>query len=143
MSDPSAEARLRLLLTTAEPNQRARLLSTFLRERIAARLDVDASEIEARTELMSLNVSSLKAFELKLQLEEELGVSLRSSLLFDYPTLESLVPHVLSRLGLANASSPSAPTRPPSFMSPPRDPSIHDDVAAQLARELSELNFET
>jgi myxalamid-type polyketide synthase MxaB len=99
--------------------ERTELLTDFLRNETARRLDIDPSEIEPRGPLMNLGMSSLKAFELKLYLEEQLGFRLRSSLLFDYPTLETLVPFLLSKLAPA-ASSGEEP----------------QNIEAELAREL-------
>ena len=76
-------------------------LMTFLREHIAGRLNVHTGDIEPRAALMALGMSSLQSVEVKMHLEVELGTRLPTSLVFDYPTLELLVPHILMRVGLA------------------------------------------
>jgi acyl carrier protein len=77
----------------------------FLRQRIAVRLDVDPESVDMRAQLTTLGMSSLRAVELKAELEAELGLSLRSSLMFDYPTLELLVPYLLKRIVVDEPSS--------------------------------------
>ena len=47
---------------------------------------------------MDLGVNSMKAVELKLVFERELGLSLSSSLLFDCPTIESLTAFLLEQM---------------------------------------------
>jgi len=152
MSDPttnlSAAADERFLhrLERAPVRQRPELLMNFLREQIARRLDLDASEVDPRRQLMALGMSSLNAVELNQQLESELELRLRSSLIFDYPTLEMLVPFLLQRLGFSGESTPSEPVPQPRqhvagdeciTQTPPSAPS--DDIAASLAAELDDL----
>jgi myxalamid-type polyketide synthase MxaB len=108
-----------------------------LRGQIAARLDVHPEEVDPRGQLIALGMSSLKAVELKTQLESEFELSLRSSLMFDYPTLELLVPFVLQRLRLAEAPGESPPPREP--QRPVAHAERPQDAASALAAELEDL----
>jgi len=94
--------------------ERAELLLSELQARIAERLGVDRGEVEARGPLMQLGLSSLRLMELKAELDRELALTLKSSVLFDYPTLERLVPFLLARAGLlpAREASPPSPAGP-------------------------------
>jgi acyl carrier protein len=132
-------------LRAAPARQRVGLLMDFLRARIAERLLVDPAEVAPRGQLMDLGMTSLQAVELKIELEEQLGLPLRSSLLFDYPTLEALVPYIIDRLGLAldqarPAARPASPM--PWLPFPPAAPAVAADetsaegLAAALAAEL-------
>jgi acyl carrier protein len=134
-------------LRAAPSRQRVPLLMDFLRGQIAERLLVDPSEVEPRGQLMALGMTSLQAVELKTELETQLGIQLRSSLLFDYPTLEALVPFIIDRLGLSldNARRSPAPPAPVSWPAPPpaalpaADEQSAEGLAAALAAELEQL----
>jgi len=88
-------------LTGAPALQRRELLTDFLRDQLGYAVEIDKMEIALDDRLMDLGIDSLKAVEVKLYLEEELGIELGSSLLFDYPTLEGLVGFLLKEAGLA------------------------------------------
>ena len=55
-------------------------------------------EIDPRERLFDLGVDSLIAVELRNRLQSELGTPISSTLLFDYPTIESLVNYILQDL---------------------------------------------
>jgi myxalamid-type polyketide synthase MxaB len=85
-------------LHSLAPHDRARAMRAYLRDRIGDALGIEPSEIGSRERLMDLGVSSLKAVELKIEVERELNVSLSSSLLFDYPTIEALAGFLIGRM---------------------------------------------
>jgi len=136
-------------LRAAPARQRSRLLMEFLRGQIAERLAVEPSEVEPRGQLMALGMTSLQAMELKTEIESQLGIPLRSSLLFDYPTLEALVPFIIDRLGLSlDTARPSGPAPVPASWLPlpptpatfpPAEDASAEELAAALAAELEEL----
>lgn len=138
-SDGPDETFVDALARLTPPRQHAALLG-FLTSRIARRLHATPEEISPRAPLIALGLSSLEAVELKAELERELRLPFRSSILFDYPTLELLVPYLLERLrpgsGAARAAQPAAsPARSPAPLDlPPAD----DDPAEQLRRLLAE-----
>jgi acyl transferase domain-containing protein/acyl carrier protein len=95
-------------LEDSPPNTRQQLLATHVRSQIAQILGWNSPEkVEPRQRLFDLGVDSLMAIELKNRLESSLGCSLRTTLLFDYPTLEALVDY-LSREVLALESTTAA-----------------------------------
>lgn len=74
--------------------RQARLLA-YVRSQVAATLGLKAPEqLAPRQRLFEIGMDSLMAVELKNRLEAGLGVPLRSTLVFDYPTLEALVAHL-------------------------------------------------
>ncbi|NER22532.1 MAG: SDR family NAD(P)-dependent oxidoreductase [Symploca sp. SIO1B1] len=97
--EPSLTQKLafREQLEAAAVTERQELLTNHIRSAIAKTLGLqDIQKIEMRQPLFDLGLDSLMAVELKNSLESSLGTSLRSTLLFDYPTLEALVEYLVS-----------------------------------------------
>jgi acyl carrier protein len=141
-------ARLLGRLRTGRPEQRVALLMASMREQIARRLCLDISDIEPRTPLVSLGMSSLQAVEMKTYWERELRLSLRASLLFDYPSLDVLVPYLLLQLsfstGETRQTASSAAAEAATRAAPPHErlPATPQTVAEALAASLAELRGE-
>ncbi len=82
-------------LAAAEPGQRWILLEQRLRETIAATIGIaDPEGFGARKRLFEIGLDSLGAVELRNRLVTTFGRDLRSTLLFDYPTLDALLSHI-------------------------------------------------
>ncbi|MEM7125062.1 MAG: SDR family NAD(P)-dependent oxidoreductase [Chloroflexota bacterium] len=81
-------------LTALPRHKRLERLDTFVRGEIAAVMGLAANTIDARTRLFDFGLDSLMAVELRNRLEAQLECPLRSTLIFDFPTLEVLVPHL-------------------------------------------------
>jgi acyl carrier protein len=96
-------------LAAAPPRHRKDLLADFLQEQLGYVVGVDKAQIGRDDSLIDLGIDSLKAVEVKLYLEEELGIELGSSLLFDYPTLDALAGCLLQAIGLADPPPPATP----------------------------------
>jgi acyl carrier protein len=80
-------------------NDRRDFLMTYLRSQLANVLGITSpDQIGPRKRLFDLGLDSLMAVELKNRLEAELDCSLRSTLLFDYPTLEALVTYLMKEV---------------------------------------------
>jgi len=87
---------------------RREFLEKHIRSRIAKVLGLTSSEdIEPRQSLFEIGMDSLMAVELKNALETELGRSLRSTLVFDYPTVESLSDYLTGSVLSADESATS------------------------------------
>ena len=70
-------------------------LFDYVRSQVAATLGMTSPEqLEPRQRLFDIGIDSLMAVELKNRLESGLGIPLRSTLVFDYPTVEALVKHL-------------------------------------------------
>jgi phthiocerol/phenolphthiocerol synthesis type-I polyketide synthase C len=83
-------------------------LMTYLRSQLVNVLGMNSPEqIGPRKRLFDMGLDSLMAVELKNRLEAELGCSLRSTLLFDYPTLEALVDYLMKEV-LSEEVSPES-----------------------------------
>ncbi|NER45701.1 MAG: SDR family NAD(P)-dependent oxidoreductase [Symploca sp. SIO1A3] len=77
-------------------NERRTILMEHVRDTIRKIIGLNAStRIESRQSVFDLGLDSLMAVELRNNLEKSTEHSLRSTLLFDYPTLEALVNYLL------------------------------------------------
>ncbi|MEM7125057.1 MAG: SDR family NAD(P)-dependent oxidoreductase [Chloroflexota bacterium] len=84
------------VLADLPQEERLPRLDAYLQAEIATVLGMsDSTPIDVRTRLFDFGLDSLMAVELKNRLEAGLACKLRSTLLFDYPTLEVLTPYLL------------------------------------------------
>lgn len=123
------------VLSSARPEDRARLLLAHLREQLTAVLGVE-SAVSPRARFFDLGMDSLTAVEFKTRLEASLARTLPATLAFDFPTLETLVNYLTAQL-------PRGPVRiaPPDGESPSEKPLndlTDDEIGRLLALELDE-----
>ncbi len=96
-------------VTDAPESRRRPLVAAFVRERSLRALGVDlGKQIDPRTPLGDLGLDSLLAVELRNTLATALGKPLPATLLFDYPSIDSLTDYLLVEvLGFGDARAPS------------------------------------
>jgi acyl carrier protein len=85
----------------ALPGDRLELLREFVRERVVRVLRLDAAEPPGRHDrLMDLGFDSLMAVQLRNLLGKGLGLDrpLPATVMFDYPTIDTLAAYLLDRL---------------------------------------------
>jgi myxalamid-type polyketide synthase MxaB len=99
-------------LKQAPPGDRLALLAAYARTQVTRVLGMSPEDpIAPRQPLIDLGVDSLMALELRNRLEAGLGLSLRATLLFDFPTLEALVAHLAEKvIGGEPGGGPAAAT---------------------------------
>ncbi|MGN7610528.1 type I polyketide synthase [Magnetococcales bacterium HHB-1] len=86
-------------LQEAPSDQQRTLLQKHLTQKLIQTLQIDNKTIiNPRQRLFDLGVDSLISLELKNSLQKDLDMRLSSTLLFDYPTLEDLLNHLLDDL---------------------------------------------
>lgn len=129
---------LGVALRAAAPFARARLLSNAIRERLCERLGLLPSEIEEGSRFIDLGIDSLVAVEMQTFLVTEVGVPLKSTVIFDYPTIGKLVAYILQRMDVV---SPGAAPTPQVALQPAKVDKPQDlgDVATNLQNELREI----
>jgi acyl carrier protein len=147
-AQPAASAdRIIDRLRSAHARLRRELLADFLHEQLAYAMGVEKGEVDRREALMSLGLDSLKAVETKMFLEDELGLSLEASLLFDHPTIDALTAALLNALGLDEpAPAPAASPTPRkdagvAASAESIDELSTEEVAALLSAELAGLGL--
>jgi myxalamid-type polyketide synthase MxaE and MxaD len=142
---PGASSQVLQALRAAAPRDRQVMLEEHLREQITQVLQVASSRLEAHTPLTSLGLDSLMALKLRNRLEASLGLALPTTLLWRYPTVAALVPHLAGKLELPlEAAEPSAPrpaTQEPAHESLAQELEklSQDELAAILAQELADI----
>ncbi|TWJ29010.1 type I polyketide synthase [Micromonospora sagamiensis] len=130
-----------------EPGRRRRAaMETYVREQASRVLRLAPSRIGVGTPLRSVGFDSLMSLELRNRLEAGLGVALSSTLLWNYPTIEVLVPYLAERMGIP-LDPPAEPVDHDPAGVPPDavadddlDRLSVDDLEALLVQELNDLD---
>ncbi|MEZ0362621.1 SDR family NAD(P)-dependent oxidoreductase [Mycobacterium sp. pUA109] len=103
----------------APPEERQRLLESYLRELTAAKLGVAPSALDVAAPLGGLGVDSLITLELRIQIERDLGVVVPVARLLDGPSVASVSGWLAEQLASPAAASPkSTPARENASTSP-------------------------
>lgn len=96
-SAPSANLFLDQLRKTA-PEQQRQCLDTYVCQQVCQTLGFQPDELDQQTGFFDLGMDSLTALELKNNLQTNLGISLPSTLVFDYPTVAALLDYLATQL---------------------------------------------
>ena len=99
-----------LLALPTRQHRRARLES-HLQEVLASVLRVNPTQVSRHEPLQSLGLDSISAVELRNRWQEELGLILSPTLIWDHPTIAALATYLAS--GLDAPSEPAAAGEPP------------------------------
>jgi acyl transferase domain-containing protein/acyl carrier protein len=92
-------AELRDQLAAAPAARRKSIVAAFVRERALRALGLDATRaLDPRTPLGELGLDSLLAVELRNAIGRAIGVNLPATLLFDYPTVETLTSYLCNEV---------------------------------------------
>jgi acyl transferase domain-containing protein/NADPH-dependent curcumin reductase CurA/short-subunit dehydrogenase/acyl carrier protein len=114
---------------------RRRMLADYVRAEIASVMGMEnGAQIEPRHRLFDIGIDSLMAVELRNSLHSGLGMSLPSTLIFDYPTVEALVDFLAA--GLRVDDAPTAPVGDGAAATPDLAGFSADELADMLEREL-------
>jgi acyl transferase domain-containing protein/acyl carrier protein len=107
-------------------SEHTNMLLVHIRDEVAKVLELgDPEQIQPRQRLFDLGIDSLMAVELRNRLQADLGMPLSSTLLFDYPTLETLAAFLIQELGSVETGEQETPEQ---------------DADAQLVEELEQLS---
>ncbi|HWL69851.1 MAG TPA: beta-ketoacyl synthase N-terminal-like domain-containing protein [Geminicoccus sp.] len=126
----------------APPERPAILGLDALRRQVmetCARLLPPGQPLDPRRALTDQGMDSLGALELRNRLGQLVGTRLSATLLFDHPSVEALVAHLATELGLVASQEPADPPAPAAADAVPQpiiDPDSLDDAALdeELAR---------
>ena len=121
-------------LLKAPASDRLAMLAGHLAEQIGKVLRTAPGKVSRTLPLNAQGLDSLMALELRNRLENSLGLALRATLIWSYPTVEALSSHLAELLGLDSSSS-NAPTT----ITQEVDEMSDDDATAELLAKLAEL----
>ena len=133
---------LRQRLQRLPPAERRNLLIRVLSDLVAEVLRLPRDEVAPRERLFDLGIDSLIAIELKNRLQGILGLGLSTTLLFDYPTIETLAQYLLETLTpvlSAVADGVSAPGSASAAAIPAVRELSEEEAEAMLLAQLEQL----
>jgi acyl transferase domain-containing protein/acyl carrier protein len=96
---PTSRLRAELEQLEPGPERRARL-EQHLQQQLGQVLGLPPSEVDILTPLNTMGLDSLMALELSKRLEKSLGTALPATLVWNYPTIAALTPHLASKIGI-------------------------------------------
>jgi acyl carrier protein len=102
------ESGLYATLHGATPQERQRLLESYLRDLAAGKLGLAPSSLDIRSPLTHLGVDSLITLELRIQIERDLGITVPVAQLLDGPSVASLAGWLGNQLVLPAAGTHTA-----------------------------------
>ncbi|MDP9360612.1 MAG: SDR family NAD(P)-dependent oxidoreductase [Acidobacteriota bacterium] len=115
----------------ARPADRDSLLEREIQTHVARVLGFrSAHDVDPRQKLFDLGIDSLLAVELKNRLSNAFGANLRSTLVFDFPTVEALKRHLSREVLLLPHDQPAA--------EPIAEDVVTDDVVTDDVKRMSE-----
>ncbi len=139
------EPALRQQLQNAPPSKYQSIFYAHIREQANAVLGLDrARPINPRQPLNTLGLDSLMAVELRNALGVSAGTTLPATLLFDYPTIETLTDYLANQVfHLQSAEAPTAEAAPMPNKADEQASELNDlsdeEAEALLLQELSSL----
>ncbi|MFY2859629.1 beta-ketoacyl synthase N-terminal-like domain-containing protein [Mycobacterium sp. THU-M104] len=108
---PGPGSGLRDALRGATPQERQRLLESYLCEIAADKLGMDSAALDVRAPLNSLGVDSLITVELRMQVERDLGIVVPVTRLMEGPTVAGLAGWLRDQLTAGTPQPDGAPPR--------------------------------
>ncbi|MEM9137347.1 MAG: beta-ketoacyl reductase, partial [Cyanobacteria bacterium P01_F01_bin.42] len=129
-SKQTSKATAKFQLDAVSPEERRSHLDQFVLNSLSQILGFKPSDIDREAGFFDLGMDSLTALEFKHQLQSNLGLSLPSTLAFDYPTVEKLLDYLAESLEIESKSESSDEFESVS----------EDELAKQLEQKLADLD---
>ncbi|MBM2620134.1 acyltransferase domain-containing protein [Actinoplanes sp. LDG1-06] len=89
-------------------DERRAVLTTVVAERVAAETGLAASDVDVRRPLAEMGLDSLMTTRIRLRLEQEVGVTLPATLLWDRPTVARIAAYAADLLDEATRTAEAA-----------------------------------
>jgi len=143
VTPPANEGMWMAALASESVEKRPALLESYVRRQIADALGLEDERAPGpRERFFDLGLDSLMAVDLKNQLQLRLGRTLRSTVVFDHPTLQALVNHLITDVVPSVFPMAAETTSVAGNGAAPADgidDLSQDELAHLLARELAEI----
>ncbi|MEM6451326.1 MAG: SDR family NAD(P)-dependent oxidoreductase [Cyanobacteria bacterium P01_D01_bin.105] len=134
-------------LNDAPTDQKRSLLDNYVCTQICQILGFSVHELDHQTGFFDLGMDSLTALELKNSLQTNLGLSLPSTLAFDYPTVDALLNYLAAQLIGDAAESASIEADSTEISASDlgsdeltEDELTEDELATQMDQKLADLD---
>jgi acyl carrier protein len=136
---PQGEMLRDVLLALTSGRQRRERLESHLQEQLAQTLRIAKAHVSPQTAFGTLGLDSLMSIELRNRFERSLGVTLSSTMIWNYPTVEALACYLAERMGIPlDTQTDAQPAQAEQLpMTEPDDPEL-----ARLLAELDQLSDE-
>ena len=108
-----AEPDLQEQLNAAAAPERRGIVERFITVRAARVLRLTADQIDPEKPLRAMGLDSLLAVEFRNRMEADTGLSIPTTLIWNYPTVAKLAPQVAERLGITLDAGASAGAEAP------------------------------
>jgi len=108
IGDAFAAAERRDALLAAQPQERHRLLQSYLSEQVARVLGLSASRLDVHQPLSNLGLDSLMAVELKNRIALDLGVNVPMVKFLQGPSVEEAAAYLFEQLTQGVSDTPAA-----------------------------------
>ncbi|MEM1366473.1 MAG: SDR family NAD(P)-dependent oxidoreductase [Cyanobacteria bacterium P01_H01_bin.15] len=120
--------------------QQERFLVKSLQHEVAKVLGLPPNQLPSPTNsFFDLGMDSLMAVELKNKLETQLAQTVASTVIFEFPTIAGLATHLVAELPHSEPAVPPQPESRPTESPQGAPPDTSDDVPADLAEALNDL----
>jgi acyl carrier protein len=126
------------LMALPAGRQRRVLFEDFMREQVAQVLHLNPSRVRLNAPFKALGMDSLMALELRNRLEGALGLTLSATLIFNYPTIESLMTYLAQKMEIAL----EATERPDTVREEPQPQEVTGDATDSMGDELTQEEIE-
>jgi myxalamid-type polyketide synthase MxaE and MxaD len=127
-------------LAASSPSDRLEFVLERVRAHAASVLAVQPHEVDVNAGLFEMGMDSLMSVELKGRLQKAAGISLPSTLTFNYPTVRALASYLLEQLAPPlPAQEVQHEPEPPAVTSPDTDQCSEDELAMLLAATLKTI----
>jgi NADPH:quinone reductase-like Zn-dependent oxidoreductase/acyl carrier protein len=95
------------LLATEAGRSRRALLENFVQEQVAHVLRLPPERVDFHKPLRAMGMDSLMTIEFRNRLEGNLGLTLSASLVWNYPTINDIVPYLAEKAGIPLEMTPA------------------------------------
>ena len=130
-------------LQSASSDQKFSLLKNYLVQEVSQILRLSIKKISTQTPLRNLGLDSLMALEFRNRLEFGLGLSLSTTMIWKYPTINALLGFLEENLNLGNEKDETTPESPSEVLPEEKQEEKAEEIAKEKIEEEKKVEEET